>query len=164
MAEYFGNFYMRNATDIELAGLDSAKAVGIALRHDGKLDEKADTSVQAALLYTTASGQRRIRVHNISVPNTTLLGNVFRGADMDTTMNYLAKAAVAQTVNVPIRTVRAQLEEKCIKILTAYRKHAASSTSPGQVSMRRGLLVNACFSYSHVTAYFAGVLQIVSVI
>ncbi|KAJ3044187.1 COPII coat Sec23p-Sfb3p heterodimer component [Rhizophlyctis rosea] len=133
IAEYFGNFYMRNATDIELAGLDSAKTVGIALKHDGKLDEKAETAIQAALLYTTSSGQRRIRVHNISIPNTALLGNVFRCADMDTTMNYLAKAAVAQTVNVPIKTVRDQLGEKCIKILTAYRKHAASSTSPGQL-------------------------------
>ncbi|KAJ3293514.1 COPII coat Sec23p-Sfb3p heterodimer component [Borealophlyctis nickersoniae] len=133
VVEYYGNFYMRNATDIELAGLDSTKAVGIALKHDGKLDEKAESSIQAALLYTTATGERRIRVHNISVPNTTLLGNVFRYADMDTTLNYLAKAAVAQTVNASLKTVRDGLAEKCIRILTAYRKHAASSTSPGQL-------------------------------
>ncbi|RKO83219.1 Sec23/Sec24 trunk domain-containing protein, partial [Blyttiomyces helicus] len=92
VSDYFGNFYMKNATDIELAGLDSLKSIGVALHHDGKLDEKMESGIQAALLYTTASGARRIRVHNISFSNTSLLGDVFRLADMDTTVNYLAKA------------------------------------------------------------------------
>jgi len=91
ISDYHGNFYMKNATDIEMAGLDSQKAFGIIMKHDGKLDEKSESSIQCALLYTTASGQRRIRVHTLSVPNTSLLGNVFRYAEMDTTVNLLAK-------------------------------------------------------------------------
>ncbi|KAJ3041817.1 COPII coat Sec23p-Sfb3p heterodimer component, partial [Rhizophlyctis rosea] len=67
---------------------------------------------------------------------------------MDTTVSYLATAAVAQSVNVPIRTARGQLEEKCIKILTAYPKHAASSTSPEQLILPESIklyqLYNLC--------------------
>ncbi|KAJ3013003.1 COPII coat Sec23p-Sfb3p heterodimer component [Thoreauomyces humboldtii] len=133
VTDHFGNFYMKNVTDVEIAGLDSSKAIGVGFKHDGKLDEKHESAFQAALLYTTSSGERRIRVHNISVPNTTLLGNVFRFADMDTTINYLSKAAVAQTVSTTLKQVRERLTEKCVKILAAYRKHAASSTSPGQL-------------------------------
>jgi protein transport protein SEC24 len=91
ITEHFGNFHMKNSTDLELAGVDSEKAFGVLVKHDGKLDEKTEASFQVALLYTTADGLRRVRVHNFSTPVTTLLGNVFRWADMDTTINFLSK-------------------------------------------------------------------------
>src|SRR5947209_8628228 len=89
--DHFGNFNMRNSTDLELSGIDSDKAFGALLKYDGKLDEKSDAYIQCALLYTTATGERRVRTHNIAITVTTLLGNVFRHADMDTTVNFLAK-------------------------------------------------------------------------
>src|SRR5688572_6746148 len=92
--EHFGNFNMRNTTDVELAGIDSDKAFGALLKYDSKIDEKTDAYIQCALLYTTSSGQRRVRTHNLSVSVTTLLGNVFRHAEMDTTVNFLAKQGV----------------------------------------------------------------------
>ncbi|TPX31423.1 hypothetical protein SmJEL517_g05252 [Synchytrium microbalum] len=132
--EYFGNFYMKNTTDVELAGLDSEKSIGVLLKHEGKLDERTDVSLQCAVLYTTATGQRRIRMHNTTVPVASLLGNMFRYAEMDTTINFMAKMAISQSLSAPLRTVREQITDKCVKILTAYRKHCASSSSnPGQL-------------------------------
>ena len=82
---------MKNTTDVELAGLDSEKSIGVLLKHEGKLDERTDVSLQCALLYTTATGQRRIRLHNTTVPVASLLGNMFRYAEMDTTINLMSK-------------------------------------------------------------------------
>ncbi|ORY06568.1 hypothetical protein K493DRAFT_203088 [Basidiobolus meristosporus CBS 931.73] len=131
--DHFGNFYMRNATDVEFGGLDCDKSVAVLLKHDAKVDEKTDATFQCALLYTTSSGQRRIRLHNLSVPVTTLMGNMFRYAEMDTTINLLCKEAVAQSLVSPLKTVREKLTQKCVRILAAYRKHCATSTSPGQL-------------------------------
>ena len=39
--------------------------------------------MQCALLYTTTSGHRRIRVHTMALPITSVLGNVFRAADLE---------------------------------------------------------------------------------
>ncbi|KAF9141412.1 COPII coat Sec23p-Sfb3p heterodimer component [Mortierella sp. GBA39] len=133
VAEHFGNFHMKNSTDLEIAGLDSEKAYGVLVKHDGKLDEKTEASFQVALLYTTADGRRRVRVHNFSTPVTTLLGNVFRWADMDTTINFLSKGAIAQALSKPLNEVREALTDKCVKILSAYRRNCASSTAPGQL-------------------------------
>lgn len=133
VTDHYGNFATKDGTDIELASVDSDKAIGVAIKHDAKLDEKLDSSFQCALLYTTSTGQRRIRIHNLSVPNTTLLGNVFRYAEMDVTLNYIAKSAVSAALNLPLASVRDQLTEKCVKILASYRKNCASSTSPGQL-------------------------------
>ncbi|KAG9304124.1 hypothetical protein G9A89_019686 [Geosiphon pyriformis] len=131
--DHFGNFNMRNSTDLELAGIDSDKAFGASLKYDGKLDEKLEAYIQCALLYTTSSGERRVRTHNVGIPVTTLLGNVFRHADIDTTVNFLAKQAVANTVTKPLREIRDQLTDRCVKILMSYRKHCASASSPGQL-------------------------------
>ncbi|KAF9200494.1 COPII coat Sec23p-Sfb3p heterodimer component, partial [Haplosporangium sp. Z 27] len=60
IAEHFGNFHMKNSTDLEIAGLDSEKAFGVLVKHDGKLDERTEASFQVALLYTTADGLRRL--------------------------------------------------------------------------------------------------------
>ncbi|KAJ3332353.1 COPII coat Sec23p-Sfb3p heterodimer component, partial [Kappamyces sp. JEL0680] len=65
--DYLGNFFMKNATDIECAGIDSLKSFACVLKHEGKLDERQDSFVQAALLYTTADGHRRVRVHNLAL-------------------------------------------------------------------------------------------------
>ncbi|KAG0300638.1 COPII coat Sec23p-Sfb3p heterodimer component [Dissophora globulifera] len=133
IVQHFGNFSMQNITDLELAGLDSEKSFGVLVKHDGKLDEKTEASFQVALLYTTADGLRRVRVHNFSTPVTTLLSNVFRWADVDTTVNFLSKGSVFQGPTKPMKEVRDALTEKCVKVLSSYRKNCASSTAPGQL-------------------------------
>jgi protein transport protein SEC24 len=82
---------MKNSTDIELAGIDQDKAVAFVVKHDEKLDTKLDASFQCAMLYTTATGQRRVRVINLSLPVTDNIGNVFRSAQMDVTLDLLMK-------------------------------------------------------------------------
>ncbi|KAK9760738.1 COPII coat Sec23p-Sfb3p heterodimer component [Basidiobolus ranarum] len=137
--DHFGNFYMRNATDVEFGGIDSDKAIGAVIKHDSKVDEKLDATFQCALLYTTVGGQRRIRLHNLSVPVTTLMGNMFRYAEMDATLNLMVKDAVTQALNTPLKAVRDKLTEQCYQILGAYRKHCASATSPGQLILPEAL-------------------------
>lgn len=41
--------------------------------------------------------------------------------------------AIAKTITKPLREVRDQLTDLCTKVLLAYRKHCASTTSPGQL-------------------------------
>ncbi|KAG0253224.1 COPII coat Sec23p-Sfb3p heterodimer component [Mortierella polycephala] len=139
IAEHFGNFHMKNNTDLEIAGLDSEKAFGVLIKHEGKLDEKTEASFQVALLYTTVDGRRRVRVHNFSTPITTSLGDVFRWSDMDTTLNFLGKGAVSQALSRPMAEVRKHLTEKCVKVLASYRRNCASSTSAGQLILPEAL-------------------------
>ncbi|KAJ2781381.1 COPII coat Sec23p-Sfb3p heterodimer component [Coemansia javaensis] len=132
--EHYGCLFMRNHVDVELAGVTCDSAVAALLQHDGRLDEKQDVYFQAALLYTTADGQRRIRVHNLAVPCTTLIGSMFRNAEVDTSMNLIAKVAVAEALaSAPLKAVREKLSDRCVQILTAYRRNCASGSSPGQL-------------------------------
>lgn len=133
VADHHGNFFQRNATDIELGTMDADKCLAALIKHEGKLDEKQEAYFQCAVLYTTADGERRVRCHNIAVPVTSLLGNVFRYADMDSTVAYYMKEAITLAHNKPLKDVRHYLTDKCVKVLLAYRRNCASSTSPGQL-------------------------------
>ena len=52
------------------------------------------SSPQEALLYTTSSGERRIRVHNVAIPVETVIQNVFDSVHIDVVCNILAKQAL----------------------------------------------------------------------
>ena len=78
IGDQFGSFLQRSLTDLEFGTLDSDKAVAAYLIHEGTLDERIPASFQAAILHTSASGERRVRCINLQVPVTSLIGNVFR--------------------------------------------------------------------------------------
>ncbi|OMJ26584.1 Protein transport protein Sec24C [Smittium culicis] len=133
VAEYYGNMYMRNHVDVELPIITSDTSLGATLKHDGKLNEKEDVYFQIALLYTSSDGRRLIRLHNLAIPCTTLIGNMFRHAEIDTSVNLLSRMAVAETKTLSLRNIRENLTDQCIQILSAYRKNCASGSSNGQL-------------------------------
>lgn len=91
ISDHFGNFFQRNVTDLEFGTLDADKAIAARIKHEAKLDEKTDAYFQCAALYTSASGERRVRVHNLAVPVSSVISNVFRAADLDTTIAHITK-------------------------------------------------------------------------
>ncbi|XP_034777967.2 protein transport protein Sec24C-like isoform X1 [Acipenser ruthenus] len=131
--DFFGAFYMSNTTDVELAGLDCDKAVTVEFRHDDKLSEESGALMQCAVLYTSCSGQRRLRVHNLSVNCCTQLADLYRNCDTDTLINFFAKYAYRSILNSPTKTVRDTLINQSAQILSCYRKNCASPSSAGQL-------------------------------
>ena len=152
---------MRNNFDVELGLVDSNKSFCAKLKYDsssslpinnanntstntnpyyssGNHDQSPVStmgmaSIQVALLYTNASGQRLIRVFNSNFHISQLASTIFKSAELDTTMNLLWKQAINLSFNENLQTVREKLTEKAVKILSSYRKLCAQGTSPGQV-------------------------------
>lgn len=71
--------------------LDCDKSVAIEVKHDDKLPPEENVYIQVALLYTSCSGQRRLRVLNLSLKTCTQLADLFRSCDLDTTILFFAK-------------------------------------------------------------------------
>ncbi|KAK0533190.1 COPII coat Sec23p-Sfb3p heterodimer component [Tilletia horrida] len=131
VAEYNGSFFQRNSTDLELGNVDADKAIGVRIKHDGRLDERHEAYFQCAILYTTATGERRVRCHNLAVPVTSSLTNVFQYADLDSTVAYFAKDVTTLALSKPLKDVRNYTTEKCVKMLLSYRRNCARPASPG---------------------------------
>lgn len=66
VSSYHGNFVQHAlGADLEIGSVDADKGMGVVFSYDGKLDSKLDAHFQAALLYTSADGQRRVRCINV---------------------------------------------------------------------------------------------------
>uniref|UniRef100_A0AAQ4P3C6 SEC24 homolog C, COPII coat complex component n=1 Tax=Gasterosteus aculeatus aculeatus TaxID=481459 RepID=A0AAQ4P3C6_GASAC len=131
--DFYGSFFMSNTTDVELAGLDCDKAVTVEFKHDDKLSEETGALMQCAVLYTSCSGQRRLRVHNMAVNCCSQLADLYRNCETDTIINFFSKYAFRGLLNSPTKAVRDTLVNQCAQILACYRKNCASPSSAGQL-------------------------------
>ncbi|KAB8345862.1 hypothetical protein FH972_022917 [Carpinus fangiana] len=131
---YHGNFTQHTfGADLEFGVIDSDKAFGASFSYDGKLDSKLDAHFQSALLYTTATGQRRIRCSNVVASVSDGAMESMKFVDQDAVVSLLAKQACGQMPQKSLKDVRANLTEKTIDILAAYRKNFSGSHPPGQL-------------------------------
>lgn len=64
----------------------------VAIEDD--LRDSREVSFQAALLYTSSKGERRIRVHTLCVPTSANLNDVINGADERAIVGMLAKFGI----------------------------------------------------------------------
>ncbi|CAM6106579.1 unnamed protein product [Calypogeia fissa] len=137
--EYYGNFCKRIPTDVDLPAIDCDKTIMVTFKHDDKFQDGAECCFQCALLYTTLTGERRIRVITLSLSCTTVLSNLFRGADLDAQFTYLLKHAAHEVPSLPLSQVRDQITSQCVNILYTYRKFCATASSSGQLILPEAL-------------------------
>jgi protein transport protein SEC24 len=71
--------------------MDSDKSILVTLNYDGTLDESKGAYVQFAALYTTRTGERRVRVLTLQLAVSSKLDIVFKHADLETTLNIMTK-------------------------------------------------------------------------
>lgn len=91
VSSYHGNFLQHTfGADLEFGVIDADKAMGVMFSYDGKLDSKLDAHFQCALLYTTASGERRVRCTNT-------VASVSEGASMES-MRFIDQDAVVSMI------------------------------------------------------------------
>ena len=146
--EYYGNFHMKNATDIECAGIDSLKSIVATLVHDGTFDERQEVYIQAALLYTTADGHRRVRLHNLALACSSQLSTVFKNASLDTAVCVMTRKMIQQAISKSLQKVRAELSMQCTNILMSYRSNVAAPSSSGQLILPESFKLFPIFSLS----------------
>ncbi|KAL1139350.1 hypothetical protein AAG570_006334 [Ranatra chinensis] len=131
--DFYGHFFMSNTTDIEFASIDPDKAVAIEIKHDDKLSEEEGVYLQAALLYTSISGVRKIRVLNLALKSSSQMVDLYRTCELDTIINFFSKQAIFRLLETPPKTVKESLIARSAQILACYRKNCASPTSAGQL-------------------------------
>ena len=140
VSAYHGNFTHHTfGADLEFGVIDADKAIGVMFNYDGKLDPKLDAHFQSAILYTTASGQRRVRCSNV-------VANVSEGAleamkfvDQDAVVHMIAKEAAARMTERSLKDIRAALAEKTVDILAGYRRNFSGSHPPSQLVLPENL-------------------------
>ncbi|KAJ9213531.1 hypothetical protein DTO166G4_4781 [Paecilomyces variotii] len=140
VSSYHGNFLQHTfGADLEIGSIDADKALGVLFSYDGKLDAKLDAHFQAALLYTTASGQRRVRCINIVAAVNERGMDTMKAIDQDAVVAIIAKEAASKTLDKSLKDIRASITEKTVDIFSCYRKNFSGSHPPGQLVLPENL-------------------------
>jgi protein transport protein SEC24 len=143
---YVGAFHRRNPTDLHFPALSCDHTISSRLIHEERLREGTEIYLQYALLYTNTEGRRRVRLHTLALPVTRSLGSVFRGADLDTFVTYVAKKVSAQLPGRTIAACRDVVIKAAVDTLVAYRKHVATASSSGQLILPESLKLLPLYS------------------
>lgn len=153
VSTHLGPFQQSSPSDLTIATSHADNTVLATFTHSGRLDDRREAHIQCATLYTTRTGERRVRVLNLAVQVSTLAGNVFKNADLEVVcctfaregkyslyalffanLFHLVTIALQMMPQRPLTEIRESINEKCAALLLAYRRNCAASTSPTQVS------------------------------
>lgn len=89
LSAFYGNFFVRSTDLLALANVNPDSALAVQVN----MEEKLGSTVvfQAALLYTSSKGDRRIRVHTMCLPTSSDLNEIYNSFDLKATVSLLCK-------------------------------------------------------------------------
>lgn len=126
--------------ELELSSITPSTCIAVELEHrvGGIPKERKHVFVQTALLYSTLSGRRRVRVSTLALRTTTVPNDTYRSADFATLTTLLTRSTVdclrhaapdSDSVSLRMKA-RDLVSHRCIHILANYRQHTPASNSP----------------------------------
>lgn len=139
LSAFYGNFFVRSTDLLALANVNPDSAIAVQVN----MEEKLSTTVcfQAALLYTSSKGDRRIRVHTMCLPTTADLAEVYSGFDLKATVSLISKIAVDRSMSgSALSDSREAIVNAVVDALGAYQKTMRQGRAGGLVAPRKGHL------------------------
>ncbi|KAL3517621.1 hypothetical protein ACH5RR_020210 [Cinchona calisaya] len=118
---YHGNFMLRSTDLMALPAVDCDKAYAMQLCLEETLLTTDTVYFQVALLYTSSSAERRIRVHTVAAPVVIDLGQMYRLADTGAVVSLLSRLAIEKSLCYKLEEARASVQLRIVKALREYR-------------------------------------------
>ncbi|XP_078069146.1 protein transport protein Sec24B-like isoform X2 [Mustelus asterias] len=118
---FHGNFFVRSTDLLSLANINPDSGFTVQMSIEENLVDTSIVCFQAALLYTSSKGERRIRVHTLCLPVVNSVADVYAGADVQAITCLLATMAVDRSVSSSLSDARDALVNAVVDSLSAYR-------------------------------------------
>ncbi|KAF8935839.1 COPII subunit [Haplosporangium gracile] len=128
MSAFYGNFFVRSTDLLSLPNVPRDQSYSIEVSFDDNLSIPV-VCFQTALLHTSSSGERRIRVLTLALPVTTSLSELYASADQVAITTLLACKGVERGMNAKLDDARGALTNKVVDILGVYKTHMTASSS-----------------------------------
>ncbi|ELU09049.1 hypothetical protein CAPTEDRAFT_176588 [Capitella teleta] len=129
---FHGNFFVRSTDLLSLPNINPDAGFGMQMSIEDNL-ECNQVCFQAALLYTSSKGERRIRVHTLCLPVTNAISEVYANADQQAIIGLLSKMAVDKSLTQSMGDARDAMINAAVDMISAYGQILASSQRMGQL-------------------------------
>ncbi|XP_067136282.1 protein transport protein Sec24A [Centruroides vittatus] len=128
---FHGNFFVRSTDLLSLPNVNPDAGFAMQIAIEDNLTDSNSVCFQAAVLYTSSRGERRIRVHTLSLPIVSILSDVLGGADQQAIIGLLAKMAVDRSLSSSISDAKEALINACIDLLNSFKITLSSGQTAG---------------------------------
>lgn len=118
---FHGNFFVRSTDLLSLPNVNPDAGFGMQISYEESLSEIKTVCFQAALLYTSSKGERRIRVHTLCLPVCSSLTDIMNGADCQAIIGLISKMAVDRSLQSSISDARDAFINASTDVFSAYR-------------------------------------------
>ncbi len=136
ISNFFGTFFVRSTDLLALPACDADKTFAVEITHEETLVTGQSSFLQAALLYTSSQGERRIRVLTMSVPIVPDLIDLYKACDTGCTAALMAKISVEKALSAKLEVVRSGIQGSLVAALREYRMlHMRGTAAPHPGSM-----------------------------
>ncbi|XP_043277320.1 protein transport protein Sec24A [Venturia canescens] len=125
---FHGNFFVRSTDLLSLPNVNPDAGFGMQVSIEENLSDVQSVCFQAALLYTSSKGERRIRVHTMCLPVTSSMSDILYSADQQAIIGLLSKMAVDRSQQSSLSDARDALINVAIDVLSAYKLSQSSSS------------------------------------
>lgn len=128
MHTFYGHFFVRSTDLLALPNVspDNGYSFQVAVE-ESLVDAQKCAFFQAALLYTSSCGERRIRVHTLCLPVTKDVGVLMSSADAPAIASMLAKMAVDKALQTRLTDARDAMIHLVSDTLSVFRAKFASN-------------------------------------
>ncbi|CAG0920020.1 unnamed protein product [Notodromas monacha] len=118
---FHGNFFVRSTDLLSLPNVNPDAGFGMQVVIEEALTGVQNACFQAAVLYTSSKGERRIRVHTLCLPVSGSLPQLLHSVDQEAVVGLLAKMAVDRTVTASLTDAREAFVNMVVDMLSAFR-------------------------------------------
>ncbi|KAG5280553.1 hypothetical protein AALO_G00061360 [Alosa alosa] len=119
---------------VAMAALNWNTALALEFTHSRPLSEAQGIAIQVVLSYTDPHGEKRTRVHSLSLRCSASLLESFRNSQAETVLTFYCKKMYCAVVERPLQCLREELQAEVTELLACYRKHCSSApVSSGQL-------------------------------
>nr|XP_046262330.1 protein transport protein Sec24B isoform X2 [Scatophagus argus] len=130
---FHGNFFVRSTDLLSLANVNPDSAFAVQMSIEDSLADSSLACFQAALLYTSSKGKRRIRVHTLCLPVVNQLSDVYAGADVQAITCLLANMAIDRSISSSLSDARDALVNAVVDLVSAYKSNVSNLPHSGVV-------------------------------
>lgn len=127
-SSFYGNFFIRSSDLMSFPTFPRDQAYAIELSLDDNIT-RPWVVIQAALLYTTVKGDRRVRVLTMSIPTSSSVQDVYASADQQAIVTYYARVAAERTIHSGLTAAQDFLTQKVVDVFRAYAGDAIKTHS-----------------------------------
>lgn len=121
-----GNFFVRSTDLLAMPSYSGDNAFAIELAHEEAGQTGiSETFLQCALLYTSSSGERRIRVHNLRLPVSNSMQDIFHSVDTPALTSLIARHAASRSLSAKLEDSRSFTVKRVADVLRSFRHHTS---------------------------------------